>query len=195
MPHIHVQPNQHDITISAYIVLKENGTWKCLVHLHKKIDKLLQIGGHIELGETPWQTVAHEVREESGFGLQELQVLQHTADKMIPDGYVQHPVPFIMNTHNVGNQHFHSDLCYGFAASARPKGKVAAGESADLRWLTLDELDELAARGEALRDMVGIYHFLLAHLASYVQVPADSFSLEKPIVSAVVCKYGAPGSL
>lgn len=75
MPHIHTQPNQHDMTVSAYIVRKENDEWKYLVHFHKKIEVLMQIGGHIELDETPWQTVAHELEEESGYTPYELTVV------------------------------------------------------------------------------------------------------------------------
>ncbi len=32
----------------------------------------MQVGGHIELDETPWQAVEHELREESGYTLAEL---------------------------------------------------------------------------------------------------------------------------
>lgn len=61
MPHIHTKPDQHDMTASAYILRQENGVWKCLVHFHKKVEKLMQVGGHIELNETPWQTITHEL--------------------------------------------------------------------------------------------------------------------------------------
>ena len=67
MPHIHTAPNQHDMTVSAYIILRDGEDLKCLVHLHKKVGKLMQIGGHIELDETPWQSVVHELFEESGY--------------------------------------------------------------------------------------------------------------------------------
>lgn len=54
MPHIHNQPGQHDATVSAYIILNEDGQWKCMVHYHKKMDILMQIGSHVELTENPW---------------------------------------------------------------------------------------------------------------------------------------------
>ena len=63
MAHIHDQPNQHDLTACAFIIRQVDGEWRCLVHMHKKLGKLLQIGGHVELHETPWQSVAHELRE------------------------------------------------------------------------------------------------------------------------------------
>jgi 8-oxo-dGTP diphosphatase len=181
------------MTISAYIVLCEDDEWKCLVHFHKKIDKLMQVGGHIELDETPWQTVANELAEETGYELGELEVLQYTADKVADAGNLNHPTPFCMNTHNVGNDHYHSDLCYGFVAAHRPRSSTAAGESDDLRWLTLAELRELSASGDALTDCMEIYAFLLDHIDSYVRVPAADFLLEKPAHHGITYKRGAPG--
>ena len=129
VPHIHTDAGQHDMTVSAWIVRNINGEWKCLIHFHKKIEKYMQIGGHIELDETPWQAMVHELKEESGYEPSELSVLQHT-DKLPADvGNISHPIPFSMNTHSVGNEHFHSDLCYGFVAYDTPKASAAAGES------------------------------------------------------------------
>lgn len=111
MPHIHTEPDQHDMTVSAYIIRRENDDWKCLVHFHRKIEKLMQIGGHIELNETPWQSVAHEIEEESGYEIKQLQVLQPTTRRVTEVSNLSHPVPFSMNTHNVGDDHYHSDMC------------------------------------------------------------------------------------
>lgn len=193
MPHIHTEPDQHDMTASAYILLREDGVWKCLVHFHKKVEKLMQVGGHIELSETPWQTIAHELDEESGYGLNELEVLQHTADRVQDSRNITHPVPVLMNTHNVGDEHFHSDLCFGFVAHARPKHAVKDGESADLRWLAIDELEKAAKEGVALEDVAHMYRFILDHLETYVRVPAVSFSLEKPANAGVVYLRGSAG--
>lgn len=99
----------------------------------------MQVGGHIELDETPWQAINHELAEESGYSLDELEVLQYTAGRVVEAANVQHPTPFLVNTHTVGNKHFHSDLCYGFVAMGLPIHKVATNESLDLRWLTREE--------------------------------------------------------
>lgn len=193
MPHIHTAPNQHDMTISAYIIRWEDNEWKCLVHFHKKIEKLMQIGGHIELDETPWQAVAHELEEESGYMLSQLDVLQHTADVVREHGSLSHPTPFTMNTHDVGNDHYHSDLCYGFVASSTPAKKVAGDESADLRWMNIDEMERAAGSGELLQDVLYIYQFMASHLETYVQVPASRFSVDKPQSVGLTYKRGAPG--
>lgn len=194
MPHIHTEPDQHDITVSGYIVRTDTDEPRCLVHMHKKIGKLMQIGGHIELNETPWMAIAHELEEESGYQLSELDVAQYTADRVVDGNNVSHPTPFLMNTHNVGNEHYHSDLCFGFVAQDTPKNTVVDGESMDLRWLTLSELQQAARNGEALEDVCNMYAFLIEHLDSYVLVPASSFSIGKPITAGAIYKRGAPGA-
>ena len=54
MPHIHNQPGQHDICVSGYIVkITEGAEPRIILHKHRKLNKLLQFGGHVELDETP----------------------------------------------------------------------------------------------------------------------------------------------
>lgn len=193
MPHIHTEPDQHDMTVSAYIVRTDSAEPLCLVHMHRKIGKLAQIGGHIELNETPWQSIAHELEEESGYTLAELRVVQHTTERIAETDNITHPTPFTMNTQKVGNSHYHSDLCFGFIAQAAAMHSVADGESEDLRWLTLSELGEGAKKGEVIDDVYQIYTSLLAQLNSYAFIDATEFSLSKPVRQAVTYLYGAPG--
>jgi 8-oxo-dGTP pyrophosphatase MutT (NUDIX family) len=180
MAHIHTQPNQHDMTVSGYIIREIDGGWRCMVHFHKKIDVYMQVGGHIELDETPWQAMAHELEEESGYTLAELHLLQPTKNAVQTKGNITHPVPFSSNTHNVGNEHYHSDLCYGFVASDEPRRPTAENESDDIRWMTVQELKQGAESGKVLQDVAGIYEYLLEILPQYHKVQAVDFSLEKP---------------
>lgn len=179
MPHIHTAPGQHDMTVSAYIIRREGDDWKCLVHMHRKAGKLMQVGGHVELDETPWQTLMHEIRDESGYQVSELSVLQVLQPPHLETAVV-HPAPFSSNTHNVGNGHFHSDWCYGFVAAYRPSGSVASGESTDVRWCTLAELRSLAEEGVCLRDIIDLYEFLVSNVSSFQQYPCGQYSLKKP---------------
>ena len=143
MAHIHTQPGQHDHTVTAYIVRTDSTEPKILLHMHKKLGRLLTIGGHIELDETPWQAIAHELQEESGYSLNELLVLQPKERLARLSGVVMHPYPVVMNTHNVAPGHDHSDTGYAFVATAKPSGQINKGESTDLRWLTRSELETL----------------------------------------------------
>ncbi len=193
MPHIHTEPGQHDMTVSAYVVRTDQKEPLCLVHMHRKIGKLMQAGGHIELNETPWQTVTHEIPEETGFTMAELKVAQHSADVISGDANIYHPTPFVVSTHNVGNEHFHSALCYGFVAEGSAQNAVADGESADQRWVSLPELRALAENGEALQDVYNVYAFFIRNLGTYALVAATDFSTDTPTEVAATYKIGAPG--
>lgn len=71
MPHIHTKPGQYDHTVTAYIVRTDGDDPKVLLHMHRKLGMLLPPGGHVELDETPWAAMAHELTEESGYTLDE----------------------------------------------------------------------------------------------------------------------------
>lgn len=193
MAHIHVEPGQHDITVSAYIVRTDASEPLCLVHMHRKMGKLMQAGGHVELDETPWSAVVHEIAEETGFATRELRVLQQDADRVVLDMAVNHPTPFCLNTHSVGNEHFHTDLCFGFLADGPAERPPADGESTDVRWLTLPRLRDAALRGEALEDVSRIYAHLIGRLDTYAAIAATEFSLDDPTQAAAVYRVGAPG--
>ena len=181
MSHIHTEPGQHDITMSAYIVRIEDGQPKVLVHMHRKHHMLLQIGGHIELNETPWQTVAREVKEESGYDLSELEVLQPDAEMLQAEGVVMHPVPVFVSTYKITGDHYHSDLGYAFVAKGAPHEVVGEDESADLRWLTLDELADEVTAGHAAKDAALLYKTIVSrYLNTYHHISAVRYSLAKP---------------
>lgn len=184
MPHIHTELGQHDITVSAWIFREVEGELRVLVHMHRRLGKLMQTGGHIELNETPWQTLGHELQEEAGYDLTELAVLQPI--NVVPQitGAAVHPVPVLSNTHMVDAAHYHSDYCYAFIAQDAPKQLPAEGESSDLRWLTIDELYAAAESGDALQDVAEIYDYIAQNVVpSYHQITASQFVLDKPATS------------
>lgn len=143
MAHLHTDPGQHDFTVSAYVFRTDFDQPKILLHLHKKLNKWLQFGGHVELDETPWQAIAHELLEESGYTLDQLQVLQPKQRLRRLSGAVLHPQPVDVNTHKFNEEHFHIGLDYAFVTEQESKEGVADGESAESRLLTRAELEAL----------------------------------------------------
>jgi 8-oxo-dGTP diphosphatase len=145
MPHIHTEPGQHDHTASAYIIRVDptDSKPRVLFHMHKKYGILLQPGGHIELHETPWQAVLHEVIEETGYELKQLTLLQPNIMKLssLQNGVV-HPTSLCHNTHwgDDAHTHKHTDISYLFITNEMPNGLPDEDESADLRWFTIEEL-------------------------------------------------------
>src|SRR3989344_4246010 len=65
MPHIH---ELIDFTVAVFIVHDS----KVLLVMHKKQQKWLPIGGHIELHEDPDEALAHEIAEECGLEVEML---------------------------------------------------------------------------------------------------------------------------
>jgi hypothetical protein len=141
MAHLHVGIGEHDHTVSAYLVRTDGREPRILLHLHKSLGRYLQFGGHIELTENPWQAVEHELREESGYCLDQLGLLQPKERITSLASGTLHPVPLCYNTHQIGLDHWHSDASWAFVTSQEPRFAVAEGESSLLRWFSADDLD------------------------------------------------------
>lgn len=178
MAHIHTRPGEHDMTASAYIVRDDMDEPRILLHMHKKLHVLLQPGGHIELHEHPWASIAHELHEETGYELADLEVMQPRLRVRDLPGVVVHPQPIFINTHDFpGMDHFHTDIAYLMLAHAAPRHKPADGESSDLRWLSKQEIMDVPAE-EIYANTRTICDFIFNQLVdAWEPVPAKSFAL------------------
>ncbi len=145
MAHIHTKPGQHDHTASAFIVRTDFSEPKLMLHMHKKIHSYLQFGGHIELHETPWQAITHEIREESGYVIDKLKLLQPKRRLQSLTNVVLHPMPIYHNTHNFSETHFHTDVAYAFVADQKPSVKLDASESSEMLLVSRQELVDLSS--------------------------------------------------
>jgi 8-oxo-dGTP pyrophosphatase MutT (NUDIX family) len=140
MAHIHTLPGQHDHTISLFLFRLDFEEPRIMMHLHKKMGMYMQFGGHIELCETPWQAATHELREESGYDMSRVKLLQpkqrvrHLTDAIV------HPLPLSYTTHRITNDHFHTDSSYAVITSESPTSTPGDGESKNIRLLTREEL-------------------------------------------------------
>jgi 8-oxo-dGTP pyrophosphatase MutT (NUDIX family) len=159
MPHIHTKPGQHDLTTTAFIIRTDGDEAYGLLHRHKKLDMLLPVGGHVELDETPWAAIIHEVREESGYEISQLDILQPQERITRMDGVKIHPVPLFLQTHEFKKDegHSHVDIGFLFITNQLPAKLPGDGESSDLIWLNAEELD--ARRHEMPADIAQIYEF------------------------------------
>lgn len=144
MPHIHTNPGQIDHTVTAYIFRLDKDEPLTLLHVHRKLGKLLPVGGHIELDETPWGAMAHELEEESGYRMSDMMVMQPKLRVPQYPEVAVHPQPLFMNTHDITSEHYHSDTAYLFVAQGDPTAMPDDGESADLRWLNRAQVAQLS---------------------------------------------------
>ena len=119
------------ITGSAWVVNK-NRTKVLLIH-HKKLDKWLQIGGHIEeLDQTIAQTVLREVKEESG--LQNITLLS--------------PLVYDIDIHTIPQkkeiaEHLHFDIRLLAEADENEPLLPQNNEVLDIKWCSLEEARQL----------------------------------------------------
>lgn len=183
MPHIHTNPGEVDPTVTAYIVRLDGDEPQVLLHIHKKYNILLPVGGHIEVDETPWAALVREVEEEAGYKASDLRVLQpkHRIDHL-QKNRINHPLPFLMNTHDVPNDipHWHSDIAYCLSVNSAPTLEIDAAESQDLRWYTKQDIEHLHASGEIRQNKHDVVMFIFdTLLQEYDSIPALEYRTDK----------------
>lgn len=178
MPHIHTEAGQIDHTVTAYIVRLDGDEPRTLLHMHRKLHKLLPVGGHIELHETPWAAVAHELEEESGYTLKQLHVMQPKLRITYGQDIIIHPQPLLVNTHAITADHYHTDMCYLFTTTSEPAGEVSDGESTDLRWLSREEVSNLEQDDIWHNTRATILSAFDSFLLDWEAVPATDFRID-----------------
>ncbi len=144
-----------DFTVSVFIV---NAGRVLLVH-HKKLQKWLPVGGHVEIGENPEQAALREALEESGL---EIELIGARPPREFP-GTTILTAPAYLDVHDIAGDHRHVGMIY-FARSERAETRLAEAEHHDIRWFTPGELADPAWRvpeaiqfyaGEALARLEG----------------------------------------
>lgn len=125
------------VTGSAIVVHPERGI---VLHLHKRMGRWFQPGGHIDPGESPADAALREATEETG-----LAGLHHP-----PGG----PQLVHVDVHDGPRGHVHLDLRYLFEAPTADDPAPPPDESPDCRWFDWDEALAVADEGLAgyLRD-------------------------------------------
>jgi len=135
MAHIH---EKIDFTVAIFVV--HDGR-VLLIH-HRKLDKWLPLGGHIELDEDPEQAALREAKEESGL---DVELLGERPPTTSP-GTRALIAPRFLDIHRITDTHEHIGMIYW----ARPQGgdgattTLATDEHHDIRWCSDADLDKLA---------------------------------------------------
>jgi 8-oxo-dGTP pyrophosphatase MutT (NUDIX family) len=131
MAHIH---EKIDFTVAIFVVHEEK-----ILHIHhRKLDKWLPLGGHIELDEDPEQAALREAKEESGLNVELLGERPPTTGP----GTRALIAPRFLDIHHITDTHEHIGMIYW----ARPKNgqlALASEEHHDIRWCSAKELDRL----------------------------------------------------
>lgn len=124
-------------TASCYVI---DGGRRLLLHHHRRLDRWLQMGGHVEGDELPSRAALREGTEESGL----------TDLALVGDGIFDldiHGIPAAKGEPD----HDHYDVRY-LARTASPDAiAIDRAESNDLAWVTLDRAAELMPGSESRR--------------------------------------------
>jgi 8-oxo-dGTP pyrophosphatase MutT (NUDIX family) len=131
MAHIH---EKIDFTAAIFVVRNRE---ILLIH-HRKLDKWLPLGGHIELDEDPEIAALREAKEESGL---EVELIGERPPTTEP-GTRALIAPRFLDIHRITDTHEHIALIYW----ARPKNgalTLSDGEHRDIRWCSSADLDRL----------------------------------------------------
>ncbi|HKW28329.1 MAG TPA: NUDIX domain-containing protein [Verrucomicrobiae bacterium] len=144
MAHLH---EKIDFTVAIFVV--HDG--RVLLIQHRKLDKWLPLGGHIELDEDPEQAALREAREESGLDVELLGERPPTTGP----GTRALIAPRFLDIHRITDTHEHIGMIY-WARPAAPVGHrgahgvtrpttlaLAAEEHHDIRWCSAADLDKL----------------------------------------------------
>jgi 8-oxo-dGTP pyrophosphatase MutT (NUDIX family) len=137
MAHIH---EKIDFTVAIFVVHDE----KILLIHHRKLDKWLPLGGHIELDEDPEQAALREAKEESGLDVELLGERPPTSGP----GTRALIAPRFLDIHRINDTHEHIGMIYwarlksgGAHGVTRPT--LATNEHHDVRWCSAADLDKL----------------------------------------------------
>jgi len=125
------------ITASAWILSSDHQHF-LLAH-HRKLDRWLQLGGHVDGDPHPEQAALREAREESGMGSFHLV-------PTLPMDVDVHEIP----AHGEEPVHYHHDL--RFLLVAGPGQQLClTHESKDLRWFPMRDLEAVVTEKNLLR--------------------------------------------
>lgn len=135
-------PGEKQFTASILVLTKELPKRILLLH-HKKYDKWVQPGGHVEKFENPIECAIREAKEESGLDIHFLLKEVHLIDSV---AYAL-PIPIFFFEEKIAPykeepEHFHLDIFYKVEVPFQ-EVKNAEKEAHDIGWFTLEEAEKL----------------------------------------------------
>lgn len=122
-----------ELVVAGYLI---HDNKVLLVH-HRKLDKWLPPGGHINEDETPDEALQREFKEELNLDIEIL-----NRNEVPPEGNIreQLAVPFYANVHNVGD---HDHCCLFYLCKPETPDKLRINpELKDFAWFSFGELNQ-----------------------------------------------------
>ncbi|BCS90844.1 MAG: DNA mismatch repair protein MutT [Candidatus Micrarchaeota archaeon] len=131
------------ITATTFIIDKESK--RMLFIFHKKLNKWLPTGGHVEQNEFPNEAAIREAKEESGLDIRLIDLDVDISRLKIDDSIGKNQIrPFVIVLEDVvypKERHQHFDMVY--VALAEGSRVNISAESSAYRWVDKQELDSI----------------------------------------------------
>lgn len=130
--------NPGHVTASAFVV--DPSTGRILLHHHRRLNRWLQMGGHVDHGEDVVAAALREAREESG--IEDLRLMVER--------------PFDIDVHSIPAAkdepaHLHFDVRFIVETAKPDTASITPEESLDLAWLDFDEAERRMNAPESSR--------------------------------------------
>ncbi len=130
------------ITASAWIVTSDRRHF--LMAHHRKLDRWLQLGGHVDGEPHPELAALREAQEESG--MESFRLVRTARGEAMPLDVDVHEIP----AHAEEPAHFHHDLRFLLVAGAAQSLRISH-ESKDLKWFPAADLESVVVEESLLR--------------------------------------------
>lgn len=118
--------------VTNYVIDEKTGDF--LLIYHKKLNKWLPPGGHIEINETPEEAALRETYEETG-----LNVSLVGKPLPRPEDIIN---PFAIQLNRINEHHFHMDLIYLSTASSTMSLLLNENEATKINWFSINKILE-----------------------------------------------------
>ncbi|MEG0073853.1 MAG: NUDIX domain-containing protein [Clostridia bacterium] len=105
---------------------------KILFIHHKKLNKWLFVGGHIEKNENPEEAVIREIKEETGLNV-ELQGTRYPRE----EDFI---TPFALQKNVINENHIHMDIFYIATLKGNGNVNIKKDEILNYRWFSSEEI-------------------------------------------------------
>lgn len=146
---------QRQFTAAVYILKEER---VLLIH-HKKLDKWLPPGGHLDPNETPPEAARREAREETGLEIEFIKQENVWVDRWNAKSFERPYLCLIEQIPAFGQQpaHEHVDFIY-VATPCGGQENHNTSEVHDMRWFTVTEIDSLKSDVEIFQETKEVIH-------------------------------------